>query len=215
MIGKMTDDNTKDQTTDEKLGLVLSELRKVKAKLSMLEASAKERTKETRLKLDKIIQEIFNDERLKGLKLEEEADQRLSALINTQVRYEVRQELLEEAFRQVAESHQVLVQLASSHGERLDGHGKANVQTDSRLDALIDAQIQLLSRVETLTSGIAALNGSIDRIGAHLDQAVGQIKALADAQTLTDEQIKILLARGGSTKTARASTKAAKKGAAQ
>src|SRR5215510_6255036 len=106
MIGEMTDDNTKDQTTDEKLGLVLSELRKVKAKLSMLEASAKERTKETRLKLDKIIQEIFNDERLKGL-------------------------MLEEAFRQVAESHQALVQLASSHGERLDGHGKANVQTDT------------------------------------------------------------------------------------
>jgi len=44
---------------------------------------------------------------------------------------------------------------------------------------------------------------------------VGQIKALADAQTLTDEQIKTLLARGGSTKTARASMKAAKKGAAQ
>jgi hypothetical protein len=123
-------------------------------------------------------------------------DEKLAA----QVKYEVRQERIEEAFSQVAESQHVIVQLASAHGERLDG-------TESRLSALIDAQVQLSHCMETLARNIAALN---DRIGAHLNQAGEQIKALATAQTLTDEQIKILLE--GSKKTGRASTKVAKKG---
>ena len=208
----MTDD--KDQTSDEKLGMVQTELREVKAKLSTLEAEAEERTRETRLKLDKILQEIFDSERLK-LKEKEEADQRLDALIDAQVKYEARQERLEEAFLQVAESHHLSAQLAGFHGQRLDGHEQANIQTESRLDALIDMQIQLSHRVDALTSDIAALNGRVDRIGAHLDQAVEQIKALAAAQTRTDEQIKILIGREGSKKTGRTSTKVAKKEAAQ
>jgi phage terminase Nu1 subunit (DNA packaging protein) len=84
---------------------------------------------------------------------------------------------------------------------------------------LIDAQIQLTHRVDTLTGDIAALNGRaaatderLDRmaerveahdqqfgkIGAHLDQAVEAIKALAEAQARTDEQIRSLLDRNGS-----------------
>lgn len=129
----------------------------------------------------------------------------------TQVKYEVRQEQLEEAFSQVAESQLMIVQLAGVHGERLDGHDQANVQTESRLAALIDAQVQLSQCVETLASTIAAFSGSIDRIGVHLDQAVEQIKAFGTAQTRTDEQIKILLDGAGSTKPRRKSTKAPKK----
>src|SRR5215475_9716113 len=188
----------------ERIGLVQSELREVKDKLSALEAETEERTRETRLNLERILKEIFDNERLK---LEEEAEQRFSALNNTQVRYDVRQERLEEAFSQVAESHHVIVQLASVHGERLDGYGKASVQTESRLDVLIDAQMQFLRHMDTLTSDIAALNGRIERIGAHLDRAAEQIISLATVQTRTDEQIKILLDRDGSKKTRRPSTK--------
>ena len=206
-IGEMTDE-PKDQTNEERLGLVQSELREVKDKLSALEAETEERTRETRLNLERILKEIFDNERLK---LEEEAEQRFSALSNTQVRYEVKQERLEEAFSLVAESHHVIVQLASVHGERLDGYSRASVQTESRLDVLIDAQMQFLRHMDTLTSDIAALNGRIERIGAHLDRAAEQIISLATVQTRTDEQIKILLDRDGSKKTRRPSTKVAKK----
>jgi hypothetical protein len=138
-------------------------------------------------------------------------DERLTAPVNAQVKYEVRQERLEEAFSQVAESQLIIVQLASVHGERLDAHDKANLQTENRLAALIDAQIQLSHCVEALTSNISTLNGCIDMIGAHLDQAAEQIKALATAQTRTDEQIKLLLGRDVPAKPGRKSTKTAKK----
>ena len=159
--------------------------------------------------LDEVIKEVAASHQalIENLRVQEErnddhdrwrdaVDEKLAA----QVKYEVRQERIEEAFSQVAESQHVIVQLASAHGDRLDG-------TESRLSALIDAQIQLSHCMETLARNIAALN---DRIGAHLDQAGDQIKALATAQTLTDEQIKIFLE--GPKKTVRASTKVAKKG---
>ena len=149
------------------------------------------------------------------------SDEKLVERVNAQVRYEVRQDRLEEAFSQVAESQLVIVQLASIHSERLDGHDNANIQTESRFAALIDAQIQLsqcvgalTSNMATLASDIAALNGCIDRIGAHLDKAVEQINALASAQTRTDEQIRASLEREVSTKPARKSTRTAKKGRA-
>src|SRR5262249_15870020 len=104
-----------------------------------------------------------------------------------------------------AESHHIIVQLASAQGERLDGHDKADVQTESRLAALIDAQIQL-------SHNIAALNGGIDRIGAHLDQVEEQRSSLATRQERTAEQIKILVEREGAKKTERTTTKVAKKG---
>ena len=90
--------------------------------------------------------ELFRvqEERIDGYNRWRDAtDEKIDALINAQVKYGVRQERLEEAFRQVAESRLVLVQLASVHGERLEGHDNATVHTESRLDALIDAQIRL------------------------------------------------------------------------
>ena|SRR5215471_16052392 len=154
-----------------------------------------------------------------------EADERLDALINAQVRYEARQERLEEAFRQVASSHAQLVEMLQLHEDRLDGQDEAALQTDSRLDALIDAQIQLTHQVDTLTGDIAALNGraaatderldrmaeKLDRTTDHLDLAVAAIDALVEAQARTDKQIRMLLDRNGATKSGRKSTKAAKK----
>ncbi len=123
-------------------------------------------------------------------------DARLDALITAQVKYEARQERLEEAFRQVAESHQTLVHLASVHEERLDGHDEANVHTDNRLDALIDAQIGLDDRLAKLSAAQAEYRKQAEERGARLDEKLAQLTA---AQARTDEQIKELLIRNGST----------------
>jgi SHS2 domain-containing protein len=148
-----------------------------------------------------------------------EANERIEALINAQVRYEARQEKLEEAFRQVAAAHVQLVEMIRLHENRLDGHDGANAHAESRLDALINSQIQLTERVDTLTMDIAAVNGGVERIGDRLDQAAAlqaanaeQIKALIAAQARTDEQIRLLLDRNGSPKIkAKKAVKRAKK----
>jgi hypothetical protein len=65
----MTDENanTADLTMDEKLDRILRELREVKSKLSAIERSVEARTSETQKKLDKIIQEIVDNERLEKI----------------------------------------------------------------------------------------------------------------------------------------------------
>ncbi len=170
-------------------------------------------------------QDAAETERRADASWRRKADERLDALINAQLRYEARQEKIEEAFRQVAAAHAALVEMLRLHDERLDGHDEANVHTESRLDALIDSQIRLTERVDTLTGDIAALNGRaaatddrLDRIGERLDQVAAlqaanaeQIKALAEAQMRTDEQIRLLLERNGAANPGRKSTKTAKK----
>ncbi|HKE03663.1 MAG TPA: hypothetical protein VKE91_06370 [Blastocatellia bacterium] len=66
----MTDENanTADLTIDEKLDRILSELREVKARLSTIEDKVERRTNETQKKLDKIIQEIVDNERLEKIR---------------------------------------------------------------------------------------------------------------------------------------------------
>jgi len=179
---------------------------------------------EKQSQLDEVIKQVTNSyQALMGLlRVQEErfighdrwrgsSDDKLTGPVNTQMKYEMRQERLEEAFSQVAESQLIIVQLASVHGERLDTLDKVTVQSESRLAALIDAQIQLSHCVEALTSNIVTLNGCVDRIGARLDQAAEQIKALATAQARTDEQIKTLLDNGALAKPRRKSTKTVKK----
>ena len=60
--------NTADLTMNEKLDRILSELREVKAQLSAIQAWAEALTSETQKKLDKIIQEIFDNERLEKIR---------------------------------------------------------------------------------------------------------------------------------------------------
>ena len=60
--------NTADLTMNEKLVRILSELREVKAQLSAIQAWAEALTSETQKKLDKIIQEIFDNERLEKIR---------------------------------------------------------------------------------------------------------------------------------------------------
>lgn len=92
----------------------------------------------TDARLDALIDaQVRADERMDGLiKAQVQASERMDALINAQVRadermdalvksqvgYEARQEKLEESFRQVAASHQLLIQLVRIQEERIDGH---------------------------------------------------------------------------------------------
>lgn len=140
----------------------------------------------------------IQEESLDGFDVAHRAtDEKLSALVDAHVGFEARQAKIEESF-------QLLVQLAMIQEKRIDGHDEAFRQANGKFDALIDAQIRLTERVDTL-------NGRVDTIGEHLDQAVMQIKALASAQTRTDKQIKTLLARNGATKPVREATTVAKK----
>jgi hypothetical protein len=107
-----------------------------------------------------------------------ETDERLEALISAQVRYEARQEKLEEAFPMVAQSHAQLVEMIRLHEGRLDGHDEAQERTDGRLDALIDDQISARSQAEER--------------GRLLDQKIARLQ---EAQALTDEQIRLLTDR--------------------
>lgn len=54
----MTDDPTKDLTTDEMLRALLADVRDVKDRLAKLESVAEDRARETRPKLDLIIKEV-------------------------------------------------------------------------------------------------------------------------------------------------------------
>ena len=117
----------------------------------------------------------------------------------SQVKYEVRQDRLEDAFNQVVESHHLIIQLASLHGERLDGHDQANGLTESRFVALIDAQLQLSQSVHALTENIASM-------GTHLELTVEQVKVNAISQ-IVDQQA-LLASKKPARKTSRISKKA-------
>jgi chromosome segregation ATPase len=54
----MTEDPTKDLTTDEMLRALMADMREVKDRLGALESSGEDRTRETRPKLDLIIKEL-------------------------------------------------------------------------------------------------------------------------------------------------------------
>jgi hypothetical protein len=164
------------------------------------------------------ISDIMHDLADKQLKNEEsrlETNRRFAELAAAQVRYEARQEQLEASYQLFEE---FVREFRNETNQRLDGQDKANVHIESWFDTLIDAQIQLTHRVDTLTGDIAALNGRVDRIGQHLDQVAAlqtanaeQIKALIATQARTDEQIRSLIERNGSTATPKAKVKKAKK----
>ncbi|MCG3159732.1 MAG: hypothetical protein JMDDDDMK_00747 [Acidobacteria bacterium] len=150
-----------------------------------------------------------HEERLDGQDVaRREADDRLDALINAQVRYEARQERLDAAFRQIAESHQTLVQMLAIHEDRLDAGDKSQSHTDGRLDALLDSQIDFNARLMEIAEIQAARKREADERGARLDARLAQ---LAEAQARTDERIRALLERNGSKKPKASAKKSAAK----
>jgi excisionase family DNA binding protein len=63
-------------------------------------------------------------------------------------------------------------------------------ESDERLDALINAQIELTERLNTLTRDIAALGHRFDQMAIVTNE---QIKAIIKAQEQTGEQIRLLI----------------------
>ena len=69
----MADENAKtaDLTMDEKLDRILGELRDLKERLSALEFVIEGRSNETQRKLDRIIQEVIDNDRLEKIRIGE------------------------------------------------------------------------------------------------------------------------------------------------
>lgn len=78
---------------------------------------------------------------------------------------------LETAFQSVAQSLQMLIEMAAAHEERLDAGDEARIHTDARLDALIDSNIKVDER--------------FDQARAHAD---ARLDALVDSQIKLDER---------------------------
>jgi transcriptional regulator NrdR family protein len=123
---------------------------------------------------------------------QQNADERLNALIDSVGGHESLQDRLEESFKEaiqhIAISIQQLTQLATAAYSRLDSLEEEQIHSDARFNALIDAQIQLTRHGDALTGAIVAVHGRFDKVADVLE-------AVAAAQTYTDEQIRRLLDR--------------------
>lgn len=83
---------------------------------------------------------------------------------------------------------------AHDEDERLAAKAVESGEMDERLVALIDAQIELAERMNTLTRDVAALGYRFDQVANVTNE---QIKALIKAQERTNEQIRLLIDRIG------------------
>jgi chromosome segregation ATPase len=110
-------------------------------------------------------------------------------LTEAQIRYEARQERLDETVKQIAESHQTIIQLVRAQEERIDGHDAMLRATDEKLNALVDAQIGFDSRQARLEESHQLLvqlariqEERIDGHEATLRATDEKLNALIDAQ---------------------------------
>lgn len=86
----MSEDSTKDLTTDEMLRLLLADMRDVKGRLGALEAQGEDRTKTTRPLLDQIIREMVQTRetltaRLEGVEKELRSIDRKFDILNKEL----------------------------------------------------------------------------------------------------------------------------------
>jgi chromosome segregation ATPase len=82
----MTEDPTKDLTTDEMLRALLADMREVKGRLGALESAAEDRSRETRPKLDLIIKEMSDlREEMAGVRRELRSIDRKLELFNSEL----------------------------------------------------------------------------------------------------------------------------------
>ena len=78
-------------------------------------------------------------------------------LVEAQFASEPRQAHLDEVLQKIAESHQMLVELARNQEERIDVHDEMHKVMDERLNALIDAQVASDARTRRLEESIVRL----------------------------------------------------------
>lgn len=119
-------------------------------------------------------------------------ERQTAKMAQAQYNQEIRLARVEEGFRQVAETHQALVQLVSLHEERLDAANEALGHTDGRLDALVDAQIDFSERLAQLAAAQAEDRKRAGERGRLLDEKLAK---LAEAQARAAEQIALLIGR--------------------
>lgn len=120
-------------------------------------------------------------------------------LTEAQIKYETRQERLDETVKQIAESHQTIIQLVRLQEERIDGHDTALRATDEKLTALIDAQIGLESRQARLEESHQLLvqlariqEERIDGQDEARRDTNARLDALLDSQILLTERVSTL-----------------------
>jgi hypothetical protein len=132
-------------------------------------------------------------------------------LVEAQLASETKLARFDEILRKVAESHQMLVDLARNQEERIDGHDESHKEIIEKLNALIGAQVAFESRVQRLEESLVRLgelagkredanddrlvidfesrNGEVDLIKENLDQVAvlpaensKKVKAVVAAQ---------------------------------
>jgi chromosome segregation ATPase len=140
-----------------------------------------------------------------------ELNDQTAKLAEAQLANESRQTRLEEAFQQVAQSFQLLVEFARDTDGRLDALEEAQVHTDTRLDALIDSQIQLTHRVDALTQNVNRIAEQSVQTNGRIDTLTNRIERLAELQGENAEQIKELIAAQAAVATKSKATKKARK----
>jgi hypothetical protein len=132
-------------------------------------------------------------------------------LVEAQLESETKLARIDEILRKVAESHQMLVDLARNQEERIDGHDETHKEIIDKLNVLIGAQVAYESRIQRLeeslvrlgelagkreapdddrlTNDLASRNGEVDLIKENLDQVSAlpaentkKVKAVVAAQ---------------------------------
>ena len=123
----------------------------------------------------------------------EEIERTLQTVAEAQLAYESRQARLEEAFKQVAESHKMLVEMARIQEERIDGHDEALKFAGEKLNGLIDAQIGHESRQARLEDSFQQVAQSFKLLVELASNTDGRLDAVEEAQVHTDSRLDALI----------------------
>jgi len=65
---------------------------------------------------------------------------------------------------------------------------------NAKIDALVDSQIQLTDRVDTLGGKVEVLTADVNKLTTDVSTLTAKVNTLADAQTLTDKNLRNFIA---------------------
>ncbi|MCI0664253.1 MAG: hypothetical protein L0220_24605 [Acidobacteria bacterium] len=120
-------------------------------------------------------------------------------LVDAQLASEPKPAQLDEVLRKVAESHQMLVELAKNQDARIDRQDELHKGMDERLNALIDAQVAYDARAQRLEESIIRLvelaTNQEERIDGHdaaHKETDEKLNALINAQVAYESRVQRL-----------------------
>jgi hypothetical protein len=113
---------------------------------------------------------------------------------------------IELIIKQLALSHQTIIEMIQYQEERIDKHDDLFKQTDERINLLIDSNIRLGDKIDALTADVNSLTAdvksltiNINALTTDLTAVNGRLKIteqninrLIESQAKTDQQIKSL-----------------------